>query len=809
MAPRPRPAAIDILDQMATDFIRRDVAQHAADPVPTDGRHVSVGGRAMLNFGSCSYLGLETHPALKAGVEDAVRRFGTQFSSSRAYISHGLYGPLEALLAQIFERPVVVASSTTLGHIAALPVLVGDDDAVILDHQVHHSVQSAAQLLKARGVPLHVIRHNDMAQLERKIADLQGRHRHIWYFADGVYSMFGDFAPVQTLHDLMDRYPSFHTYVDDAHGMSWSGPNGRGVVRAELPHHPKMVLAVSLNKAFACAGGALVFPDERMATLVRNTGGTLIFSGPIQPPMLGAALAAARLHLSDELAERQRALFDLIDHTNARLDALGLPQYRVTRSPLYFIPVGLPRVVANLARRLLAEGFYVNMATFPATPMRQGGLRFMLNHHLTRADVDALLDRVRHHYPLALAEEGTSPAEVARIFRIPAFECPPLADGTDATADGIADGLQIERARTIRDLDGDAWDARFAGRGNFDAAGLALLEDCFTRPDAPENVWDFHYLTVRDPAGRVVLSTFFTVALVKDDMKADARVSAQIEAQRAHDPYWLTSRAVMLGCLISKGAHLWLDREHPRWPDAVRALVAEMQRVREAGGANQIMLREFFTDADPALRQLMLDEGFVEIPLGDTLQVRDLGWTDHDDWLARLGGRYRHDVRKEILRHADAFEATFEPPTTDAEIDACYALYRAVHARSFELNVHPLPRRFFAAMCHHPDYDIIRLHRRGDAERQTLAVMFSHRRRGTYSALIVGLDERARREGIYKQILHRTVHRAWQLGSHLLDLAYTADLAKKKLGARPYAACAYVQTESLYNHAIIDAMSPR
>ncbi|MEZ4464970.1 MAG: aminotransferase class I/II-fold pyridoxal phosphate-dependent enzyme [bacterium] len=111
------------------------------------------------------------------------------------------------MLGQIFHKPLLVSASTTLGHMAALPVLVRDEDAVILDLQVHHSVQTAAQLLKARGIPLHIIRHNDMDQfLELKIRHLQNRHRRIWYLADGVYSMFGDFAPMDRLTDLMNRY---------------------------------------------------------------------------------------------------------------------------------------------------------------------------------------------------------------------------------------------------------------------------------------------------------------------------------------------------------------------------------------------------------------------------------------------------------------------------------------------------------------------------------------------------------------------------------------------------------------------------
>lgn len=817
MSREARPSPVDVMNQMAVDFIRRGLAHHVTDDVPLDGRTISLAERPMVNFGSCSYMGLEAHPALAAGVKEAVDRYGTQFSSSRAFISVAPYAPLEAMLRQMFDKPVIVSATTTLGHFAALPILVRDEDAVILDLQVHHSVQTAAQLLKARGIALHIIRHNDMDQLEHKIRQLQNRHPRIWYLADGVYSMFGDFAPMDTLTDFMNRYEGFHTYIDDAHGMSWAGRHGTGIVRMH-PHHDKMVLAVSLNKAFAAAGGALVFPTEAMAAQVRNCGGTMIFSGPIQPPMLGAALASARLHLSPEWPDYQAEFMELIDFTNQHLDDLGLPQYQVTRSPLFFVPMGLPRLVANLVHRILGEGFYVNMATFPATPMRQGGLRFMLNRNLTRDDVTAMLECVRHHYPLALAEEGSTPQQVARTFDIAPFRVRPDAGAaTDEATQPAPEApagppLAVEHVRSIEAVDAALWDDLFAHRGNFTHRGLALLEEVFTQDDVPENVWDFHYLTVRDAEGALVLATFFTVALVKDDMAAEGRISRQIEALRRSDPYYLTSRAVMLGCLISKGEHLHLDREHAQWREALACLLNTMQAVREAADANQVLLREFCTGADETLRQHMLDQGFVEVPLGNTLQVRELGWADHDAYLRGLGSKYRYNVRKEVLAYADQFELVTEPPWAPDEIADCYALYEQVFERSFDLNVFELPERFFAAMCAHPDYDVMRLYLVDDPrpplERRPVAVMFSFVGRGLYSALIVGLDDDwLRSQNTYKQILYLTVQRAHELGCEVLDLAYTAELEKKKVGARPYPMCAYAQVEDLYHHTLIESMT--
>ena len=112
--------------------------------------------------------------------------------------------------------------------------------------------------------------------------------------ADGVYSMFADLAPFDELAALLDRHAQLHLYIDDSHGVGWAGTHGRGPALEALGMHPRLIVAASLNKSFAAAGGAIVFPDPELRRRVRTAGGPMIFSGPIQPPLLGAAIESAR-----------------------------------------------------------------------------------------------------------------------------------------------------------------------------------------------------------------------------------------------------------------------------------------------------------------------------------------------------------------------------------------------------------------------------------------------------------------------------------------------------------------------------------
>lgn len=379
-----------LTDRAITEVVELGLLHHVAEDQVLDGRSVSVDGKPLINFSLCSYLGLEMDARLKQGVIDAVMRYGTQFSASRAYLAVAMYDELESLLGEIFGGHVLVTPTTTLGHIAALPVIVDQNDAVILDQMVHNSVQTAAALLSGRGTHVENIPHSAMDLLEERIIELSKTHDRVWYLADGVYSMFGDVAPLPALHDLLDRYPQFHLYCDDAHGMSWSGKHGCGYALSVQPLRDRMIVTTSLNKAFSAAGGALIFPDAEMRRKVRTCGGPMVFSGPIQPPMLGAALASARIHLSDDIHPLQQALKERIRHWNRLVQRYGLPQAVNNETPIQFVKIGPSKATYAATKRVMEEGFLTNVSAFPIVPLRQAGIRLTLTLHHTFEDIERL-----------------------------------------------------------------------------------------------------------------------------------------------------------------------------------------------------------------------------------------------------------------------------------------------------------------------------------------------------------------------------------------------------------------------------------
>lgn len=379
------------------------VAHAVVEGLRLDGRHVQLQGRRVVHFGSCSYLGLETDERLKLAACEAVERYGAVFSSSRAYLSIPLFTELEALLSKIVGgHSVVVAPNTSLGHHAALPVLVGDADAVCFDVMVHNSVQAVLPVLMQRGVRCEGIPHNRLDVLERRARLLAATHRRVFYLCDGVYSMHGDLLDVDALSELLERLPALFAYIDDAHGVGWAGKHGAGIVLGERKMHERMAVALSLSKSFASGGAALVFSTPAQAKRVLSCGGPLIFSGPVQPAQLGAAIASANIHLSPEIFDLQRRLRARIDLFDERCAAAGISPLAPSRAPIRFIPVGESERAARIASELVEAGFFVNASVFPAVPRGRAGIRLMLTCQQTLDDVARLVEALAPRLPRRL-----------------------------------------------------------------------------------------------------------------------------------------------------------------------------------------------------------------------------------------------------------------------------------------------------------------------------------------------------------------------------------------------------------------------
>jgi len=354
------------------------------------GDSIVLDGRRVANFGLCSYLGLGDDKRLKEGAFRAIERFGTSYSSSVAYTAIPLYQELKERLESMFDAHAVLAPTTTLAHFAALPVLIRPADTVLIDSVSHASVQTATQLLQANGIEMSVVSHSDVTAIETILSEHEGRGQ-VWLLVDGVYSMYGDIAPAAELAVLLDRYPALHIYCDDAHGLGWDGMRGRGAYLARAGWHERLVVVAGLSKSFGATGGVIVVPDAELAEMIELVGPPLTFGGPIPPASLGAAVASADIHLSDELPQLQAELKDRIALVNRLAVDMGLPFATLDPTPIWYLEIGDYDRAAGLCVAMREAGFFVNGSAFPVVPYGHAGVRFTVTLYNSPEQIEAML----------------------------------------------------------------------------------------------------------------------------------------------------------------------------------------------------------------------------------------------------------------------------------------------------------------------------------------------------------------------------------------------------------------------------------
>jgi 7-keto-8-aminopelargonate synthetase-like enzyme/predicted N-acyltransferase len=796
----------ETVDQIVTYGIEKRILHLYTSDVPFEGTKIMINGRQVLNFGSCSYLGLEFDRRVKEGAIKAIEKYGTQFSESRAYVSLGSYKELETLLERIFEAPCVITPTTTLGHIANIPVLVEDEDAVILDQQVHNSVQTAVQIVKGRGVHIELLRHNRMDLLEERIKELRGKFKRIWYMADGIYSMFGDCTPIDKVYEFLDRYPEFYYYVDDAHGMSIHGKNGRGFVLSKHKIHKKMMLVTSLNKAFASGGGLLVYGDKEIARKVGTVGGPLLSSGPMQPSAIGAAIEVAKIHLSDEIIEMQERLRDNIEFTLLMLKKYKLPVISKAGAAIFFVGVSLPKLGHNIVRRMFDAGYYVNLGVFPTVPMKQTGVRFTVTRLHTFKEIESMVSNLAEIFPMAMSEENITLPQIYKAFRI---KMPEEQERSPAGFTKQSGPLKLEHLHSIQEVDKEQWDKLFTGKGTFDWNGLKVLEESFSENDKPEDNWLFDYLLVRGLDDQIVAASFFTTSLWKDDMLSPAVVSEQVEAKRKTDFYYLTGKVICSGSLITEGEHLYLNVESSSWKEAMILIFEKVYSLQDEYGANHIVFRDFHSIKEE-LDHLMADNGFFRLTMPDSHVIDDLSWKDKDEFYHSLSLNSRNHLRKKVLRHRDKFDVSvIEGNVSQKVSDYWYRLYLNVKEKSLELNTFALPKKMFKAISADNTWEVIQLHLKDTyVDEMPCCVVFCYKSGSAYIPMIIGMDYTFNSLfGIYRQALYQVVLRAKKLGKEKIMFGFSATVEKKKVGAKVVPTFAYMHARDTFQLEVLSSFS--
>ena len=338
-------------------------------------------GDGPVDLAGNDYLGLSTHPEVRAASAEAVWAWGAGSTASRLVTgTTSEHTGLERELADFLgAEAALVFSSGYLANLGLVTALAGPEDLLVSDAQNHASMIDACRLSGARRT---VVEHCSPLAVERALAGTSIPYRRAFVLTESVFSVDGDVAPLAELAEVCRAHGAV-LVVDEAHGVGVHGEAGRGgAYAAGLAGAQDVLLVVTLSKAFGAQGGVVVGPRAVIDHLV-DAARSFIFDTALAPSSAAAARAALRvLRREPELAERVRG--NALRLHRIALDA-GLPTSPPSGAVTSVI-LGDPDRTVAAAARCAEQGVRVGCFRPPSVPDGRSRLRLTARADLTEED---------------------------------------------------------------------------------------------------------------------------------------------------------------------------------------------------------------------------------------------------------------------------------------------------------------------------------------------------------------------------------------------------------------------------------------
>jgi len=351
------------------------------------------GDQEFIKMNANSYLGMSMHPDIIEAEEHAAHKFGVGPGAVR-FIS-GTYTPhiaLEKKLAEFHGREAgMIFSSAYVTSLGVIYPLTTKETVVISDELNHNCIIQAIRL--SRPAAKMIYKHNNMDELEARLKEAVGQGKRCMVITDGIFSMRGDYSPLDELTGICARYndkfeEGVITIADDSHGVGAFGKTGRGT--EEYTGAKVDILVGTLGKAFGVNGGYVV-ASAAVIEYLRESAPMYIYSNPITCSEASAALRVLEILDSETGMKRLKHLAAMTKKFEDGLKALG---YETIEGPHPVVPLMIRNTAetTKLVNYLTRNGVLGTGLNFPVVPKGDEEIRFQVNADHTEADIDKVLE---------------------------------------------------------------------------------------------------------------------------------------------------------------------------------------------------------------------------------------------------------------------------------------------------------------------------------------------------------------------------------------------------------------------------------
>ena len=244
------------------------------------------------------------------------------------------------------------------------------------DEKIHASM---IQGISHSRVPKHVFSHNNLEELRQQLEQYDKEQPKLIAFVS-LYSMEGDFAPIEVICDLAKEYNAL-TYLDEVHAVGIYGKGGAGLANALNQHHRIDVIQGNFAKAYGVIGGYIT-GSKSLVDYVRSLASGFIFTTSLPPMVASAATTSIKvLQEADDLREKLWANVNLLK------SLLAKTQVNYHRTPSHIVPVviGDAKACKDFTDALLHDfGIYVQPINYPTVPRGEERLRLTVTPFHTK-----------------------------------------------------------------------------------------------------------------------------------------------------------------------------------------------------------------------------------------------------------------------------------------------------------------------------------------------------------------------------------------------------------------------------------------
>jgi len=351
-----------------------------------------VDGREVIVLCSNNYLGLTTHPKLKAAAIKATEKYGVGSGAVRAISGNmDLHEELEEKLARFkkAEASLTYPTGFTVNS-GLIPQLVGKEDLIISDELNHGSIIDGVRLSRAERA---IYKHNNVEDLSEKLRESEKHdpeYRRILIITDGVFSFFCDLAPLDEIAKVSQEHGAM-LYVDDAHGEGVLGEDGRGIVsHFKLDHKQVQVEMGTFSKGYGTVGGH-VSGSLDLKRYAWNKSRTWLLSSSHPPGVVAATIAA--IEVLETEPQHVRNLWKNTEYFKKAVEDLGFNTGN-SETPIIPIIVGESSKAKKLSDRLYEAGIFVVPIVFPMVARDLARIRVQMNAKLTREHLDKVIGSI-------------------------------------------------------------------------------------------------------------------------------------------------------------------------------------------------------------------------------------------------------------------------------------------------------------------------------------------------------------------------------------------------------------------------------